>query len=36
VTAPLRIEHVTIDSGQARRSPRSEVDDEIVHTLPQA
>jgi hypothetical protein len=33
VTAPRHIEHVTLDSGHARRSPRSEVDDETVRAL---
>ena len=31
--APPHIEHVTLDSGHARRSARSEVDDEIVGAL---
>ena len=31
--APPHIEHVTLDSGHARRSARSEIDDEIVGAL---
>ena len=33
VTAPRQIEHVTLDTGHARRSPRSAIEDEIIRVL---
>ena len=33
VTAPRQIEHVTLDTGHARRSARSAIEDEIIRVL---
>ena len=33
VTAPRQIEHVTLDTGHARRSPRAAIEDEIIRVL---
>jgi hypothetical protein len=33
VTAPHQIEHVILDTGHARRSPRSAIEDEIIRVL---